>query len=823
MFITRLYLKNYARFILTGIIEIEIKTSKQLQVILGSNGSGKSSILAALLPLPASPADFSQGGIKVLELEHKGSDYVLTSNIEKKASHSFVKDGLELNQGGTATVQRELAEMELGFDARVEKILNGELPFTEMGPQLRREWLTRISGMNLDYATDLYQKIKTQYRDNMGAVKHSKRRLGIETERLKDSNTLAGLNTKAAELITDLEAIGKLRERTPQYHSLKPQWDQKVHRLKLLSKEILAIKERKPPINTISSIEDVREQLSNINGQLEHSKSRLNDHLKELEHLQGLFEETESLKDQDASRLKLQLEELKTQQAQLNSYPELDECADDLNSRLGLMFEIRGDLLNQLAQCTGSALIVPEREQWQDIYRKYDDICQNLNHQQSSFEHLNNRRQRVIEAKEEQCPSCQYVWKPGVSERELEHIESKLEHLNQLIKDLAKTKSTLDEQIEAIRTRRGERELFYNLQRNYPALRTVWADINKTDWLSTNPEQIAILFNDWETKFRERLAYDELTTKINETYITLERLAKQKEAESETQLLKKQIERLESKISNVRLQRMELEVQKQNWVDYYEHVSDLIEKIEQCQRLYREVESEIKVLMNAKVQEHLSEKMSSAQVQLAAIQNQLNEQDTIAGILNSLNDGLKELEVEAQALALLDKALSPVDGLISDYLNYFIEHLIQHINDIIAQVWEYDMEIMPCKNDKGELDYKFPIQIKGEAKLIPDIKMGSKAQTDMINFAFVLMIMNYLDMTDYPLLLDELGRTFDDKHRSKLIDFNKMLLETKQCSQLFLVSHFMVEHGAFANSQVCVLDETNIAVPENYNEHVTIR
>ncbi|WP_257292775.1 hypothetical protein [Endozoicomonas sp. ONNA1] len=823
MFITRLYLKNYARFILTGIKEIDIKTTKQLQVILGSNGSGKTSILAALLPLPASPTDFSQGGVKILELEHKGSDYVLTSHIEKKASHSFVKDGLELNQGGTATVQRELAEIELGFDARVEKILNGQLPFTEMGPQLRREWLTRISGMNLDYATDLYQKIKTQHRDNIGALKHSKRRLGIETERLKDSETIKGLNIKAKELITNLEAIGQLRERTPQYSLLKPQWDEKVHRLKSLSKDILGIGQRKPPVNSISSMDDVRKQLTDINGQLEHSKSRLNDHLKELEHLQGLFEETESLKDQNETKLKLQLSELKAQQAELNGHSELDECADDLSARIGLMLEIKGDLLNQLAQCTGSALNVPEREQWQDIHCSYDSVCQKLRQQQTCFEHLNDRRQRVLEAREEQCPSCQYVWKPGVSEQELEHIESKLENLNRVIKDLTETKSTLDQQLEAIRTRRGERELFYNLQRNYPALRVVWADINKTDWLSTNPDQIANLFNDWETKFHERLAYDELSIKINETYITLERLAKQKEIESETQLLKDQIQRLESKISVERLRTVELEKQKQNWIDYYEYVSDLIEKIEQCQCLYREVESEIKVLMNAKVQDHLTEKMSNAQVQLAAIQNQLNEQDTIAGILNSLNDSLKELELEAQALALLDNALSPVDGLISDYLNYFIEHLIQHINDIIAQVWEYDMEILPCKNDKGELDYKFPIQIKGESKLIPDIKMGSKAQTDMINFAFVLMVMNYLDMTDYPLLLDELGRTFDDKHRSKLIDFNKMLLETKQCSQLFLVSHFMVEHGAFANSQVCVLDKTNIAVPENYNEHVTIR
>ena len=71
------------------------------------------------------------------------------------------------------------------------------------------------------------------------------------------------------------------------------------------------------------------------------------------------------------------------------------------------------------------------------------------------------------------------------------------------------------------------------------------------------------------------------------------------------------------------------------------------------------------------------------------------------------------------------------------------------------------------------------------------------------------------------MLLDETGRTFDAVHRNRLMGYIKLLVETGQASQLFLVNHFASFSGGFTNAEFCVLDDQNVSLPSTYNEHVS--
>jgi ABC-type multidrug transport system ATPase subunit len=83
--------------------------------------------------------------------------------------------------------------------------------------------------------------------------------------------------------------------------------------------------------------------------------------------------------------------------------------------------------------------------------------------------------------------------------------------------------------------------------------------------------------------------------------------------------------------------------------------------------------------------------------------------------------------------------------------------------------------------------------------------------------------MAYLGLTDYPLYLDELGASLDEKHRVAIMDFVKNFVEAGECSQMFLISHYHSGHGVFSNAEVTVLDDTNLLTkPDNFNKHVTI-
>jgi ABC-type sulfate/molybdate transport systems ATPase subunit len=161
--------------------------------------------------------------------------------------------------------------------------------------------------------------------------------------------------------------------------------------------------------------------------------------------------------------------------------------------------------------------------------------------------------------------------------------------------------------------------------------------------------------------------------------------------------------------------------------------------------------------------------------------------------------------------------------LIAEQLTGFITCLVGQLNSIIGTLWTYDMAVQPCGMSSGELDYRFPLQIQSAEHVAPDVAKGSKAQQQVVNFAFQLTVMLYMEMTDYPLYLDEPGEGFDEQHRTNLIGFVKQLMDANHHSQLFLVSHYAATHGSLVNSEVLVLDSNNITVPGEFNKHVVMR
>ena len=132
------------------------------------------------------------------------------------------------------------------------------------------------------------------------------------------------------------------------------------------------------------------------------------------------------------------------------------------------------------------------------------------------------------------------------------------------------------------------------------------------------------------------------------------------------------------------------------------------------------------------------------------------------------------------------------------------------------------MAILSCSLENAQLDYRFPMEIQKQSANISDISKASDGQKEIINLAFMLAIMAHLDLKDYPLFLDEIGSAFDQTHQSKSADFIKWLIETNQCSQIWLATHSAIDHGGLKDSQICVLNANNISVPQVYNQHVSI-
>ena len=188
MFIKELELVDNKRLGVRGITRVKVTYTEIQQIILGSNGAGKSSLVRELSPLPAEGNDYHKGGYKKIVIEHNNKLYCLTNTFTKSAGeHSFIEleTGEELNQGGTQSVQRALVKEHFNFDENLFEVLTDQIKFTNMSPIQRREWLTRISGSNLDYAIELFNKLKKAQRNEDAVIKHFTNRLNKESTKPK--------------------------------------------------------------------------------------------------------------------------------------------------------------------------------------------------------------------------------------------------------------------------------------------------------------------------------------------------------------------------------------------------------------------------------------------------------------------------------------------------------------------------------------------------------------------------------------------------------------------------------------------------------------
>ncbi len=101
---------------------------------------------------------------------------------------------------------------------------------------------------------------------------------------------------------------------------------------------------------------------------------------------------------------------------------------------------------------------------------------------------------------------------------------------------------------------------------------------------------------------------------------------------------------------------------------------------------------------------------------------------------------------------------------------------------------------------------------------------SSDGQSEIIDYAFKMTALLYLDLAEAPLLFDEFGRTFDAAHRFRANAEIKSILENRNHAQMYMISHYAHVYESFTNAEFCVLDDTNITLPDNrkVNTHVTI-
>ena len=157
----------------------------------------------------------------------------------------------------------------------------------------------------------------------------------------------------------------------------------------------------------------------------------------------------------------------------------------------------------------------------------------------------------------------------------------------------------------------------------------------------------------------------------------------------------------------------------------------------------------------------------------------------------------------------------------------FINAFIKQMNIFIRKVWLYPLVIQPCTMEEDssvDLDYKFPMVVNNDKLPIPDVSKGSRSIEEIINLAFRLTAMQYLDLGSAPVILDEFASSFDEAHRTSAMEVIRSIMERQSFSQLFMVNHYEGTYGALVNAQVSVICGENITLPKDmvYNQYTEI-
>lgn len=816
MRIESIELVGYKRFVLANIQSLVFTPESAFQLIIGTNGSGKSSLLQELSPLPPASGDFIKGGSKSIHIRHRGHDYVLTSTFKSGNHHSFVKDGQELNDGGTGQVQKELVRQEFNYTADLHELLIGRERFTAMSPMKRREWITRLSSADYTYALSVFNRLKTAARDAQGAVKHTKQRLMQETNNLRAFGSIDGLEDKANVLRNELTAL--LRERTPNTPSAESSRDQLRQHLGELESVAKQVLDRPGGVSDVYSSDQLADLIAETQQQLSTTRSLHQRVSTEYGELEDLLHSLGAGAQMSPEQIQRKLDEL---DAALQQLAVDDQWISGIHDAANTMIDTTTVLpeVTQMLQALpdnsdgtySRETVQTSQQRLEELRRNYDSVCAKLRQIHLRLEHFNH-------TSDQECPQCQYRWKPGVDLRQQSELEQwQIEH-TQTQQRLETEIRQLEQYLESASDYARDYSRLRTLLSSYPRLHPLIGYMTENRCFTDRPaEKIGVLHRWYQTvsQLQEREALQAQRRQFQEL--------KERHAQlGEAGLLVVRQERLQSELqaytaelesAKQRLQELtQFQLRYRSWSDHVRRLEELVAGSPARLEAYQQA------LRNRCI----DQVVDSHHNELATVQRKLSEFGTLNGIVNDLNQDHDGLDRDWKSLLLLTQALSPTEGLIAEQLTGFIQCLVAQMNSVIAAVWEQDLKILPCGLDGTGLDYKFPLQSGAGDTPNDDIQYGSTAQVEIVNLAFKLTAMLYLGLTDYPLYLDELGAAFDEQHRINVMNFVKQLMEVNQHSQMFLISHYAASWGVFTGAQVLVLDGSNIAIPQEYNKHAVL-
>lgn len=815
MVIKKLILAKYKRFSLNSIDYLEYTPEQKIQLILGTNGAGKSSLLCELSPLPAEHKSFHKGGYKHIFIEYRGSQYELQNEFLVNGNrYNFIKDDVELNKGGTITVYKDLVQQEFGITQEIYDLLSGHESFHAMTPIQRRKWLTLLSDSDYTYAFMYYNKLREKLKDLQNLYKLNQSRLVQEKDKLlsdeqetqyrSDIQSLKDFISQLIELKQPLVEVSKeqeltnkatITEETQRLLTLLPQLTLRQTTVSVIDQEIIEHKARE-------------QACQGQTVQIFNAIQSLEDHVSVLEHT--ALQSYESI-DQQIDDLSLKIHQF-TQQKRLGL---IFDCPTTALNALNTIYEQLTQIFSELPDNSDHQYSTTRYEQLDRQYRDIELLIAQTDAKILERLKLKGDLDHAKEHQHQQCPKCSHVWYKGYTQETYDAVVKSLSELEQQMDRLRQQQQSLNNSLEAHRSRLSLIQQFRLLSYHWSILEPLWASMAEYDMVSNNPRRVISHVSDLMLD----LQLDSQIVSLQKQVTELIKLKDMTNAHQELDVNKvkqqiehyqKQLQTLSDQIKQAKQQLLMLEGQKKIILQCQASQQLLEVSLEQRDSLGQK-------RMVALKQQALNDTIRVLQLALNEKEQLISKIDVQKGIIEHLESTLVEFDTKQSLLKIAIKELSPTEGLIAKGLTSFINHFVKHINAFIKQIWLYPLELVPILPDENadvELDYRFKVLVN-ETNEIPDITKGSAAMREVIDLAFRLVSMSFLKLQDFPIVTDEFASSLDKAHRQAAFHVISDLFSQASFSQIFMVSHYEEMYGSLSNADVNVLCPSNIPLPQN--------
>jgi ABC-type hemin transport system ATPase subunit len=798
-----------------------------IQMILGTNGSGKSRLINELTPFPPNPNDYNKQGSKIIKIEHNGRTFTLRTVFAPSTKHSFViDDGENINEGGTATVQSRLIKEHFNFTQEINALLHDHEVFTEMSPSRKKEWFIALCETDYSYAIKQYNKLKEKHRDCLGALRLAKKRLATETEKTLKTDEEVKLHEEVTQLHCLLSVL--LEYRKPVEHDtdnieiqmdrLRNQVYKSAQQLQtLLSKDTFYGGYSLDQLRVLS--DRISQSLNTLNAFLDDYTKQHNDNLDKIKILQQAEQNTIDTLQEEILLLNSQKQSIldKVNITVLHSPTVAYESFQNIKS---ILTEICTTIPSNRDRRFSSDTLRQTKEYLNSLEIKKQTAIEYISNKQAQLKHLLSHKETQLIS----CTKCHHRFSLVYNEETCKELESSIQSaqykLDSINKEIDSARAYIDACLEYSTLYRQYTQIVLS----HPVLQPYWDDLKENNIVTEDPKSAVHHFNQYEQSLKLQVEAESIQDKIKKKDCLLDSLRN-----VGTESLQSLIEANKQLYTNVGTTTDKISAKSlklnliNNLIQRKKNIKSICDTIE---GILNQHSDHVKDHIETMRRETLNALIRQLQSELGAKEHVLHLAANQKSILNNIEEQINDLEVDKQALSTLIDQLSPNDGLIAQGLLGFIKSFIGQMNAFIEKVWSYPMIIGTCDvqdNESLDLDYKFPVTQGGDSDGPNDVSQGSKGMQEIINLSFKITAMNYLNLLHTPLYLDEFGSRMDIGHKAEVISLIKTYNEQKTFSQMFIVSHDVTQYNSLPNSEVCVICDINIAVPSKYNDHVVIK